>query len=526
MSNVMVVMTAALAAELLLLLVGLLLFSWIRNRAARRRDNQAMRVLVTRIKQATAERELVLGRFLSERMGLAGESLEQARTAIARAELSLLKRFAVIYKKRDAGAAAQFDIDVVAALAPYHQLQGAGAGTAATQAPEDPSELEALRAENARLSEELGVTMETMARMLNEYSTLFAGGVASDAVSMHELTGSDAPQPESGPVDGVEVDVAGATVEVPDRNDREDTADEAAGAADSDAEIAIVAEDQDSGEGVAGDDIDALFSADSLDVVNETGPSDAPASADDNPDTDEPVLESPLETGDVEPTDDAPTAPDPAVADEPRSEEPGTREPADLGGVEDVPAADASAGQVAAEPVTVPSLDRPEPSAGLPSEAPAEVLPAADTEEETDETLLVGLPDPDQDAERERNMPAAVLPTVTTSDEPAAVMAAEVTAAGEDLPGDAGPTSPAVDRQARDDADAVSDLFEVESTEVVAFDEPDADLFAADEDLFDPVDSEAVSGASADPGEGNTDVHNADDLFDAVDQPLKRQSGS
>ncbi|MCW9077654.1 MAG: hypothetical protein OQK74_00605, partial [Gammaproteobacteria bacterium] len=176
MSEVMILMSAILAGELLLVLLGLLSYAWFRNRALRRRDTKAIRVLATRIKNTRTERETKIVQFLGEQMGISGEALEQAKTAMLRAELLLLQRFAGVYKKRDAGAAAQFDIDLMAALAPYYELEGGGIVVTQEQPDQDISVLESLRAENQRLSDELSVTMETMSRMLNEYSTMFTGG--------------------------------------------------------------------------------------------------------------------------------------------------------------------------------------------------------------------------------------------------------------------------------------------------------------------------------------------------------------
>ena len=93
--------------------------------------------------------------------------------ALLREELRLLQRFADTYRRRDSASAAQFQLDVEAALAPYLDLSGAGGAAAVPEATVDLSEMEALRERNVRLSEELSVTMDTMSRMLSEYSTMF-----------------------------------------------------------------------------------------------------------------------------------------------------------------------------------------------------------------------------------------------------------------------------------------------------------------------------------------------------------------
>ncbi|MGD8956531.1 MAG: hypothetical protein PVJ03_04305 [Chromatiaceae bacterium] len=174
---------ALLVAEGVLLLLALLTVSWFRDNAARRRDNQAIETLVARVNKSRAQRESVIEGFLAERMQMSGAALEQAKVAMLRGELALLQRFAGIYRRRDADAAARFDTELAAALGPYQQLEAYAEPLQGEHRAVDRAEIEALRADNLRLSEELTVTMETMSRMLNEYSTLFAGGVPGGSVS-------------------------------------------------------------------------------------------------------------------------------------------------------------------------------------------------------------------------------------------------------------------------------------------------------------------------------------------------------
>jgi hypothetical protein len=54
-------------------------------------------------------------------------------------------------------------------------------GDATQLSGSDDEEVAKLKEENERLSEELRVTMDTMGRMLNEYSTMFSGGEAAQA---------------------------------------------------------------------------------------------------------------------------------------------------------------------------------------------------------------------------------------------------------------------------------------------------------------------------------------------------------
>jgi len=188
MSDTMITMLALLAAELLLLLLVLLAVAWFRGRAARRRDERAIRLLVTRIRNSRAERETGIERFLEERMGLSGAELEQAKKAILQSELVLLKRFAEVYRGRDADAAARFDADLITALTPYHELKADNVVVASEAAPADNSELEKLREQNQLLSDELSGNMETMSEMLREFSTMFAASSADAAATPDATT--------------------------------------------------------------------------------------------------------------------------------------------------------------------------------------------------------------------------------------------------------------------------------------------------------------------------------------------------
>lgn len=179
--NDMALWFGLLGAEIVLVVLLLLVVAWVRNRAAALRDRKAMASLIKHAREAKSQREQVIADYLAG-LGLQGELLQASKTRILNEELRLLQRFADIYGKRDAASAAQFFIHAEAALAPYHELAGQGAVEAVpVEAGEgDAAELEKLRKENARLSEELSVSMDTMSRMLSEYSTMFSTADSAD----------------------------------------------------------------------------------------------------------------------------------------------------------------------------------------------------------------------------------------------------------------------------------------------------------------------------------------------------------
>jgi len=197
MSHSLLVLFAALGGELLLLLLGLLALSWGRNRRARRRDEQAIRALVARANRAKGEREAVIARFLADHVGLSGESLQQCQVKLLRAERRLLKRLAAVYHSRDAEAAAGLDLDVYAALDPYHALQMARTDSGAEV---DSGELDSLRAENRDLKEELRVTMQTMSRMVNDCSDMLSAGAPPVGTSAVDTGGGNSADDQSPPM--------------------------------------------------------------------------------------------------------------------------------------------------------------------------------------------------------------------------------------------------------------------------------------------------------------------------------------
>ncbi|MGD1983002.1 MAG: hypothetical protein PVF93_03740 [Chromatiaceae bacterium] len=195
MSQTMLWVAAALVGELVLLLLVLLTLSWLRTRAARRRDVKAMQALVGRIRKSQPQREAALAEFLENNYGLEGEALSAATAGLWGSELKMLQRFIGVYGSRDAAAAAQFDADLAVATEPYLALSGAVTveENRADEPGVDPAELDALRAENKRLSDELRITMETMSRMLKEYSTMFSGAPAYEAAPIQPPAANPVP---------------------------------------------------------------------------------------------------------------------------------------------------------------------------------------------------------------------------------------------------------------------------------------------------------------------------------------------
>jgi hypothetical protein len=145
-----------------------------------------------------------------------GQVLDDATDRILGSELRLYAVCANAYLDRDAQALARLNETVDAAIAPYWGLAvstPADADVVVTQPADDapmggidPAEYERLREENQRLSAELQVTLDTMSRMLSEYSAMFAGGAdaALDKQKLRDMFANEgsgaAEPPAAGPV--------------------------------------------------------------------------------------------------------------------------------------------------------------------------------------------------------------------------------------------------------------------------------------------------------------------------------------
>ncbi len=162
----------------LALALGILLISRV---SQRRRDRKAAMYLVGIIKENEAQRLEQTKEVLSRRFGLGGEGLEKTTHAVIRAEKLLYQRIINMYVKRDVISLREMNIDVEANTEPFRNLEGPDESAPSADLGDIPGSehggnVDALRAENQALKQELQITMETMSRMLDEYASMFGGG--------------------------------------------------------------------------------------------------------------------------------------------------------------------------------------------------------------------------------------------------------------------------------------------------------------------------------------------------------------
>ncbi|MCG8006464.1 MAG: hypothetical protein N0C81_02300 [Candidatus Thiodiazotropha lotti] len=193
-------LSAMIIAEVMLGLVVLsgllLLFTLLRKQRIRKAANH----LAERVQTDKEKRSERLKKLLEEQYQLQSPQLDQTLHGIVQTEMTLYQNMLNGFLKDDQVYLQQIDVDVENLVLAYQALAG---NVSAAGGSDDVSsdEVEALKAENERLAEELRVTMDTMGRMLNEYSTMFAdgdGGFPAEAtavVSEEVSAASDQVQP-------------------------------------------------------------------------------------------------------------------------------------------------------------------------------------------------------------------------------------------------------------------------------------------------------------------------------------------
>ncbi len=147
--------------------------------ARKERIRKAAHHLAERVQNDNPPRSERLKTLLGERYGLTGNELEQTLHNITQAEMQLFQNLINGYMKDDQVHLQQVDVDeenLVLAYQGLKPVQEAAIPTTVSDEGGDEEELQQLRDENKRLSDELRVTMDTMGRMLNEYSSMFSGG--------------------------------------------------------------------------------------------------------------------------------------------------------------------------------------------------------------------------------------------------------------------------------------------------------------------------------------------------------------
>ncbi|MCG7967730.1 MAG: hypothetical protein JAY63_14125 [Candidatus Thiodiazotropha taylori] len=201
-------LSAMIIAEVMLGLVILsgllLLFTLLRKQRIRK----AAHHLAERVQVDKEKRSERLKKLLAEQYQLQSPQLDQTLHGIVQTEMTLYQNMLNGFLKDDQVYLQQIDVDVENLVLAYQALAGNVSGTGGSD-DVSSDEVEALKAENERLAEELKVTMDTMGRMLNEYSTMFADGDSGFPAEATAVAGQEA----SASSDQAQSAVAEATAE-------------------------------------------------------------------------------------------------------------------------------------------------------------------------------------------------------------------------------------------------------------------------------------------------------------------------
>jgi hypothetical protein len=189
----------------LLVLSGVLSFFAMQRKA---RIRKSAHHLAERVQADKPQRMERLKKLLAERYGYAGGELDQSLHSVTQAEMRLYQNIINGLLKDDQITLQQIDVDVENFVLAYQALNlsaGSEKPTVKTPSAENGDEIQHLKEENERLSEELKVTMDTMGRMLNEYSSMFAGGVG-DTFEKDIVTAKSEDEPADAAARPVEID--------------------------------------------------------------------------------------------------------------------------------------------------------------------------------------------------------------------------------------------------------------------------------------------------------------------------------
>lgn len=177
----MSVLALIIWSEITFLLAGGLALLLTQQWLDKRKQSKASQELLQKVKADRQQRLEEIRQGLSA-YGLEGDLLEEKIAQIDKQELKLYQRIVNMFRARSDSMLSKINIAVEASTRPYYELDisleasksSADAADDDTASAQPGSELEVLQKKNEELELELGVAMETIGRMLSEYSSLFS----------------------------------------------------------------------------------------------------------------------------------------------------------------------------------------------------------------------------------------------------------------------------------------------------------------------------------------------------------------
>jgi hypothetical protein len=138
------------------------------------RDRKAATQIIQEIKEDEARRTAETKKILLYKFGFEDGEAEKLAVRTDRAERIFYQSIINMYLQRNASELESLNITFETSVEPYRKLEPPGCGSSADKPINESKEIQHLKEENKRLSDEIAVTMQTMGRMLSEYSDMFA----------------------------------------------------------------------------------------------------------------------------------------------------------------------------------------------------------------------------------------------------------------------------------------------------------------------------------------------------------------
>ncbi len=170
-----------LAEASFILLVTLIVVLWLQIKA-KSKQKKAVEQLVSQIKKQSQARTEETGSFLQEAYDLSDTELTVAVKNIDKQERRFFQKLVDVLSRSEPSQITSLDASVAELVDTYKSLKPKPIEEVAKPGEADNSadDLEALRTENANLTEELKITRETMSGMISEFGNMFGGGEDND----------------------------------------------------------------------------------------------------------------------------------------------------------------------------------------------------------------------------------------------------------------------------------------------------------------------------------------------------------
>jgi len=202
--------------ELTFLMAGGLALLSIKHIVGKSKGKKSVSELMEKIKADREARKIDIRKGLAA-YGLKDDALEAKVSEIDKRERKFYQRIANMYQNRSDAMLATLNVAFEGTTKPYYELDmklemPTDQAEEQEQGGVDQAELDALKKQNQELQDELAVTMETIGRMLSEYSSMFGSeeteGLDKDKI-MEAFEVDESPEIEEPEIEEPEIEEPG-----------------------------------------------------------------------------------------------------------------------------------------------------------------------------------------------------------------------------------------------------------------------------------------------------------------------------